>query len=389
MTGLRLRLPTADGSLTEHRLSGAEAIDPPPDPPHGRVAIAAAHVVADPLGPADPTVEASIDWDATLAWRRHLWGSGLGVAEAMDTAQRGMGLDWANSLKLIRRAVAEAKAVGGQIVCGAGTDQLTPDTKVDLDAVIAAYAEQFEAVEAAGGRVVMMASRALARCATGPEDYHRVYGELLRHARAPVILHWLGETFDPALAGYWGASDLATAADVVVDVVTDNADAVDGVKVSVLDAGVEVDLRRRLPRGVRCYTGDDFNFPDLIAGDEHGHSDALLGIFDAIAPVAATALAALDADDMHRYRDLFHPTVALSRHIFASPTYHYKTGLVFLAWLNGHQDHFRMIAGQESARSVVHLAKLLMLADQARLLRDPELAASRMRTLLTLAGVES
>jgi hypothetical protein len=388
VTGLRLRLPTADGTLTEHRLSGAEPIGPPPDPPRGRVAIAAAHVVADPLADADPIVETRIDWDATLAWRRHLWGCGLGVAEAMDTAQRGMGLDWPSSLTLIRRAVAEANAVGGHIVCGAGTDQLIPGGTVDLDAVIAAYAEQFEAIEAAGGRIVMMASRALAQCATSPEDYTRVYGELLRQARKPVILHWLGEAFDPALAGYWGSSDLATACDVAIDVIADNADAVDGVKVSVLDADVEVDLRRRLPHGVRCYTGDDFNFPDLIAGDEHHHSDALLGIFDAIAPVAASALAALDAGDTDRYRDLLDPTVALSRHVFGAPTYHYKTGLVFLAWLNGHQDHFRMIAGQESARSAVHLAKLLVLADRARLLRDPELAASRMRTLLALSGIQ-
>ncbi|HSK90873.1 MAG TPA: dihydrodipicolinate synthase family protein [Euzebyales bacterium] len=388
MTDLRLRLPAADGTLTRYRLSGAEAIDPPPGPPRSRVAIAAAHVVADPLAPADPAVETSIDWDATLAWRRHLWGCGLGVAEAMDTAQRGMGLDWPDSLTLIERAVAEADAVGGEIVCGAGTDHLAPDTTADLDGVIAAYAEQFEAVEAAGGRIVMMASRALARCATTPDDYARVYGELLRQAREPVILHWLGEPFDPALAGYWGSSDLATAADVLVGVITDNADAVDGVKVSVLDAEVEIDIRRRLPRGVRCYTGDDYNFPDLIAGDEHGHSDALLGIFDAIAPVAASALAALDAGDDDRYRDLLDPTMALSRHVFAAPTYHYKTGLVFLAWLNGHQHHFRMIGGQESARSVVHLAKLLVLADRARLLRDPELAAARMRTLLALSGIQ-
>jgi hypothetical protein len=259
---------------------------------------------------------------------------------------------------------------------------------VDLDAVIAAYAEQFEAIEAVGGRIVMMASRALARCATSPEDYALVYGDLLRQAREPVILHWLGEAFDPALAGYWGSSDLAAACDAVVTVIGDNADKVDGIKVSVLDADVEIHLRRRLPQGVRCYTGDDFNFPDLIAGDEHSHSDALLGIFDAIAPVAANALAALDADDTDRYRALLDPTMALSRHTFAAPTYHYKTGLVFLAWLNGHQDHFRMIAGQESARSTVHLAKLLVLADRARLLRDPELAASRMRTLLALSGVQ-
>jgi hypothetical protein len=388
VTDLRLRLPAADGTLTEHRLSGAEPIGPPADPPRGRVAIAAAHVVADALAPADPAVETRIDWDATLAWRRHLWRSGLGVAEAMDTAQRGMGLDWPSSLTLIRRAVAEAKAVGGQIVCGAGTDQLLAGPAVDLDTVIAAYAEQFEAIEAVGGRIVMMASRALARCATSPDDYARVYAELLRQAREPVILHWLGEAFDPALAGYWGSSDPAAACDAVVTVIGDNADKVDGVKVSVLDADIEIAVRRRLPQGVRCYTGDDFNFPDLIAGDEHGHSDALLGIFDAIAPVAATALAALDADDIDRYRDLLDPTVALARHIFAAPTYHYKTGLVFLAWLNGDQDHFRMIAGQESARSVVHLAKLLVLADRARLLRHPELAASRMRTLLALSGIQ-
>ena len=388
MTGLRLRLPAADGTLTEHRLSGAEPIGPPADPPRARVAIAAAHVVADALAPADPAVETRIDWDATLAWRRHLWGCGLGVAEAMDTAQRGMGLDWPSSLALIRRAVAEAKAVGGQIVCGAGTDQLLPGPAVDLDAVIAAYAEQFEAIEAVGGRIVMMASRALARCATSPDDYARVYAELLRQAREPVILHWLGEAFDPALAGYWGSSDLAAACDAIVTVIGDDADKVDGVKVSVLDADIEIAVRRRLPQGVRCYTGDDFNFPDLIAGDEHGHSDALLGIFDAIAPVAATALAGLDAGDTDRYRDLLDPTMALARHIFAAPTYHYKTGLVFLAWLNGDQDHFRMIAGQESARSVVHLAKLLVLADRARLLRDPELAASRMRTLLALSGIQ-
>jgi hypothetical protein len=389
VTGLSLRLPAADGGLTEYRMSGVAPIAPPPDPPRSRVALAAAHVVADPLAAADPAVETSIDWDATLAWRRHLWGCGLGVAEAMDTAQRGMGLDWPNSLTLIQRAVAEAKSVGGEIVCGTGTDHLPPDTPVDVDGVIAAYAEQFEAVEAAGGRIVMMASRGLARCATSPDDYARVYGELLRQAREPVILHWLGEPFDPALAGYWGSADLATAAAVLVDVIADNADAVDGVKVSVLDADVEIAIRRRLPQGVRCYTGDDYNFPALIAGDEQGHSDALLGIFDAIAPVAAAALAALDAGDGDRYGELLRPTMTLSRHIFAAPTYHYKTGLVFLAWLNGHQDHFRMVAGQESARSMVHLAKLLVLADQARLLRDPELAAARMRMLLTLSGIQS
>jgi uncharacterized protein DUF993 len=385
---LRLRLPTADGRLEDYQLSGATPVAPPSAPPRSRVAFAAAHVVADPLAPADPSVEARIDWDATLAWRRQLWSAGLGVAEAMDTAQRGMGLDWPASLRLIERAVREAAAVGGAIVCGAGTDQLPAGATADLQSVIAAYVEQFEAIEAVGGRVVMMASRALARCATGPDDYAKVYGALLLQAQNPVILHWLGETFDPALAGYWGAKDLAAATDVVLDVIADHADRIDGVKVSVLDAETEVEFRRRLPAGVRCYTGDDFHYATLIEGDAQGYSDALLGIFDAIAPVAATALAALDEGDVARYRGLLEPTVTLSRHLFAPPTYHYKTGLVFLAWINGHQRHFRMIGGAESARSVVHLAGLLVLADRAGLLRDPELAASRMRHFLSLAGVD-
>ena len=388
MTGPRLRLPTAEGRLVDHQLSAAPPVTPPPSPPRRRTAFAAAHVVADPLAPADPSTRTRIDWDATLAWRRYLWSTGIGVAEAMDTAQRGVGLDWPTSLELIQRAVSEAAAVGGAIVCGAGTDQLPAEHAADVDTVIAAYAEQFEAIEAAGGRIVMMASRALARCATSPEDYAKVYATLLRQAGQPVILHWLGEAFDPALSGYWGAPDLAAATDVVLDVIAEYAAQVDGIKVSVLDAELEIALRRRLPAGVRCYTGDDFNFPDLIAGDEHGHSDALLGIFDAIAPVAAAALAALDQDDMDSYHDLLEPTLALARHIFAAPTYHYKTGLVFLAWLNGDQDHFRMVAGQESARSVVHLSRLLVLADRARLLRDPELAAVRMRHVLALSGID-
>lgn len=388
MSTLRLRLPTADGRLTVYELSAAAPVAAPPTPPHSRVAFAAAHVVTDPLAAADPAVETRIDWDTTLAWRRHLWSTGLGVAEAMDTAQRGMGLDWPASLELIRRSVSEATAVGGAIVCGAGTDQLPVDADADLDTVIAAYSEQFEAIEAAGGRIVMMASRALARSATSPDDYAKVYGALLRQAAEPVILHWLGDAFDPALAGYWGAPDLSSASAVVLDVIADHAPQVDGVKVSVLDADTEVALRRRLPPGVRCYTGDDFDFPTVIAGDGQGHSDALLGIFDAIAPVAAAALAALDQGDGDRYDQLLAPTLPLSRHIFAAPTYHYKTGLVFLAWLNGYQDHFRMVAGAESMRSIVHLAALLVLADRARLLRDPELAATRMRTVLALSGIE-
>ncbi|HEY6889422.1 MAG TPA: dihydrodipicolinate synthase family protein [Solirubrobacter sp.] len=345
--------------------------------PRTRVAYAAAHVVADPLAGGDPTGPARLDWEATLAFRRHLWAHGLRVAEAMDTAQRGMGLDWAATQELIRRSVAEARAVGGKLACGAGTDQLT--ATASLDDVRRAYAEQVEFVEGEGAPVILMASRALAAAASGADDYRAVYGELLGGASSPVILHWLGEMFDPALAGYWGESP----ADVVVSIIEAHADKVDGIKVSLLDADAEVALRSRLPDGVRMYTGDDYNYPALIRGG----SDALLGIFDAIAPAAAAALHALDEGDVRRYEALLAPTVPLARHIFAAPTPYYKTGVVFLAFLNGHQRHFRMVGGLESGRSVLHLAELFVLADQAGLLRDPELASARMRHVLALAGV--
>jgi hypothetical protein len=306
------------------------------------------------------------------------------VAEAMDTAQRGMGLDWEATRELIRRSVAEAKAVGGQLACGAGTDQLVGG---DLDAVRHAYEEQLAFIEGEGAPVILMASRALARAASGPDDYRSLYGALLEQASEPVILHWLGDMFDPLLTGYWGTSDLDAAADVVIDIIETHAAKVDGIKVSLLDAGREVALRRRLPEGVRMYTGDDFNYPELIRGDDAGYSDALLGIFDAIAPVAAAAMHALDDGDVARYDELLAPTVPLSRHIFAAPTPYYKTGVVFLAYLNGHQNHFRMVGGLESGRSVLHLSELFVLADQAGLLRDPELASERMRHVLALAGV--
>ena len=383
-------LPTADRRLEPYRVGQREPVTPPAgaDPPRSRVAYAAAHVVADPWADADPVGDTCIDWDATLAFRRHLWSAGLGVAEAMDTAQRGMGLDWHAARELIRRTATEAAHERGELVCGVTTDQLPADRPADLDAVRAAYIEQLEAVEHAGARAVIMASRHLAAAATSSDDYLQLYGILLEQVSRPVILHWLGDMFDPALAGYWGHREPKAAADVVVALCADHADAIDGVKVSLLDARFEVALRDRLPAGVRCYTGDDFHYPQLIEGDASGHSDALLGIFDPIAPVAATALRALDDGAVDVYRALLAPTVPLAQQVFAAPTYHYKTGVVFLAYLNGHQDHFRMVGGRESARSVVHLAELFRRADQAGVLADPETAVGRLRPVLALAGVD-
>jgi hypothetical protein len=356
--------------------------------PFNRVAYAAAHVVADPLADVDPWLQPAIDWETTIAFRRHLWRLGFGVAEAMDTAQRGMGLDWPTSLELIRRSLeATADIPGAMMACGAGTDHLIPGPDLALDEVIQAYEEQCAAIEALGGRIILMASRALAACATSPDDYARVYGRILRQVKEPVIIHWLGEMFDPALAGYWGADDHAAAMDVCLAVIADNAAKVDGIKISLLDAEKEVAMRRRLPAGVRMYTGDDFNFAELIAGDGEGYSDALLGIFDAIAPAASAALAALATGDEAGFHDILRPTVPLSRHIFAAPTRFYKTGVVFMAFLNGHQDHFLMVGGQEGARSTLHLAELFRLADRAGLLRDPELACERMRRVLAVRGI--
>ncbi|MEO8303972.1 MAG: dihydrodipicolinate synthase family protein [Betaproteobacteria bacterium] len=364
-------------------------------PGWNRVAFAAAHVVADPRAAIDPWLQTAVDWDATLAFRRHLWSHGFAVAEAMDTAQRGMGLDWPTSLELIRRSVQEARGSPGAVVfSGAGTDHLPSGAKFTLDDIVAAYEEQCAAIEAAGGRIILMASRALAACARSPDDYLRVYGRVLGTVSAPVILHWLGEMFDPALAGYWvGAGGLASdpdharATEVCAAVIHANSAQVDGVKVSLLDEAKEVALRTRLPQGVRMYTGDDFNFAELIGGDATGHSDALLGIFDAIAPAASAALTALAAGDRAGFDAILAPTVPLSRHIFAAPTRFYKTGVVFLAWLNGHQAHFTMVGGQQSARSLVHLCELFRLADAAGLIKDPELAAARMRGFLDVNGV--
>jgi len=382
-----VKLARSDGSTYIYSVSG-EALVPEPRARFAtRIAFAAAHVVLDPLRTAEPLMHPVIDWDATLAYREYLWSLGFGVAEAMDTAQRGMGLDWPLALELIRRSTAAANARGALLASGAGTDHLPAGKKLTLQEVTDAYLEQCEAIESVGGRVILMASRALAAVARHADDYAAVYGAVLAQVREPVILHWLGPMFDPALEGYWGAGDMPGAAENCLSIIRANQEKIDGIKISLLDEELEVTMRRHLPAGVRMYTGDDFNYDRLILGDEHGYSDALLGIFDAIAPAASLALGALDEGDVARYHRLLAPTVPLSRHIFAAPTQHYKAGVVFLAYLNGFQGHFRMVRGLESARSVAHLCELFVLADKAGVLRDPELAIQRMQSFLLLAGV--
>ncbi|GGZ42973.1 dihydrodipicolinate synthase family protein [Streptomyces rochei] len=385
---MTLHLPDAHGTLRAYEPRTDPLALGPGSAFTSRTVFSAAHVVADPYADTTPDSPAAVDWDATLAFRRHLWSHGLGVAEAMDTAQRGMGLDWAGAAELIRRSAAEARACGGRIACGVGTDQLTATAATTLAEVRAAYEEQLAVVEESGAQAILMASRALAATAKGPEDYLEVYGHLLRQAAEPVILHWLGPMFDPALEGYWGSSDLDAATGTFLEVIAAHPDKVDGIKVSLLDARREVDLRRRLPQGVRCYTGDDFHYPELIAGDEQGFSHALLGIFDPLGPLAAEAVRVLDTGNTEGFRALLDPTVALSRHLFRAPTRYYKTGVVFLAWLAGHQDHFSMVGGLQSARSLPHLARAYELADGLGLFPDPKRAEERMRTLLSLYGVD-
>ena len=375
-TVLTIRLPSGDYAVREPGQFEK------PKAPFTRRALAAAHVVADPLSTKEPWLEAAIDWEATLAYRRHLWSWGFGVAEAMDTAQRGMGLDWKNSLELIRRTVTEG---GGFVASGAGTDHL-PAGVHSLSDIIAAYEEQCAAIEKLGGRIILMASRALAASAKSPDDYGKVYERILSQVREPVIIHWLGEMFDPALEGYWGQRDHSAAMEVCLSILEKHARKVDGIKISLLDKGKEVAMRRKLPNGVRMYTGDDFNFAELIEGDERGYSDALLGIFDAIAPAASQALAFLAQKRTAEYHEVLAPTVPLSRHIFGAPTRFYKTGVVFMAWLNGHQDHFVMVGGQQSARNIQHLSELFRLADAAGLLMEPPLACARMKQLLAVHG---
>jgi len=391
---LSIRLPGADRRLEAYTLSMAPPLaTAAPKRPFTRIAYSAAHVVADPFATVDPWLTAALDWDATIAYRQRLWSLGLGVAEAMDTAQRGMGLDWPTSLELIRRSLDAARDHPGALVAsGCGTDHLDFDAATTIDDVIRAYEEQMAAIESLGGKLIVMASRALARVATSAADYERVYDRILMQSKQPVILHWLGDMFDPALAGYWGSADVDTAMATALGVIAANPGKVDGIKISLLDKDKEIAMRRRLPAGVRMYTGDDFNYAELIAGDGVGaatnqqHSDALLGIFDAIAPAASAALVALSDGEVERFHAILAPTVPLSRHIFQAPTRFYKTGIVFLAWLNGHQSHFTMVGGQQSARSLGHFAEIFRLADRAGLIEQPELAVARMKNLLALHG---
>lgn len=384
----RVRLPMPDGRLRQHELGEPTSFTKPDGPLTSRRAFAAAHVVADPLADNSPIANANLDWDATLAFRHHLWSHGLAVAEAMDTAQRGMGLGWPVTRELIRRSLAEAAAVGGDIACGAGTDQLSAEIPASLDEIVGAYEEQLEFIERYGGQAVVMGSRHLAAIARGPEDYQEVYGRVLSQATRPVIVHWLGEMFDPALHGYWGGVGIDEATKSFLAILTENADKVDGVKISLLDQSREIDLRRRLPGGLHMYTGDDFDYPTLIRGDDEHYSDAFLGAFDLIAPAASAAIQALDVDDVARFDEILEPTLPLARHVFSEPTFYYKTGVVFMAYLCGHQQHFRMVNALEGARSVVHLAEHFILADRAGLLPDPERAADRMARVLAVAGID-
>ncbi|MFO0988193.1 MAG: dihydrodipicolinate synthase family protein [Alphaproteobacteria bacterium] len=386
-----IRLPAKDGRVEDYATKPPrkfpKAAPAAGGKPFNRVAYAAAHVVADPLADNDPWLTPAVDWETTLKFRSHLFSLGLAVAEAMDTAQRGMGLDWPTSLELIRRSVALAKAEGGTVASGAGTDHLAPAPSLTLADVIAAYEEQCAAVEKAGGRIILMASRALAACAKSPDDYAKVYGRILSQVKEPVLIHWLGEMFDPALEGYWGDRDHWKAMETCLGILKANAPKVDGIKISLLDKDKEIAMRRRLPKGVRMYTGDDFNYAELIAGDAEGHSDALLGIFDAIAPAASAALGELARGAEKSFHEILAPTVPLSRHIFKAPTRFYKTGVVFMAYLSGLQEHFVMVGGQQSARSLLHLAELFRLADAAGLLADPDEACARMRRVLAVHGM--
>jgi hypothetical protein len=384
---LTLKLPTALGTMATYRVEGVPLDVRAPARPFSRIAYSAAHVVADPLRAGELNAAPAIDWERTLEYRRYLLQQGLGIAEAMDTAQRGMGLPWSSALELITRTIEGTRDIPGALIAsGCGTDHVPLETVTNCDQVIRAYAEQLEAVQRVGGRVILMASRALARVARSPDDYRRVYREVLAMCDQPVILHWLGEMFDPELAGYWGALDYESAAQVCLDVIGSSVDHVDGIKISLLDDTKEIAFRRRLPPGVKMYTGDDFNYPALIAGDEAGYSHALLGIFDAIAPAASRALAALADDDRKTFNALLAPTVPLSRHIFRVPTQYYKTGVVFLAYLNGFQDHFFMPGGHHGMRPPAYLADVFRLADQAGLLRDPGDAVTRIGKVMAPLG---
>ena len=378
----------AAGGLTRWELSAAPAFRRPTGPLRSRVAYAAAHVVPRVAGDNVPGAPADVDWDTTLAFRHHVWSWGLGVADAMDTAQRNMGLDEKATRELIARSAAEARAAGGALVVGVNTDHVDDDV-LSLPAIVDAYVEQLHYAEDQGVGTVLMASRHLARTASSPADYVQVYRQVLARAGAPVVLHWLGEAFDPQLAGYFGSRHIPTCIDTVVQIMTENVGRVRGIKMSLLDAGHEVALRSRLPEGTTMFTGDDFNYVGLIAGDGRRHSDALLGAFAAVAPNASAAIQALDAGDPAEYQRILGPTEELARHIFAAPTFHYKTGVAFLSWLNGHQPAFSMVGGLHSARSLPHLSTLVRLADHASALEVPDTAAERWKAYLALHGIRS
>ncbi|KLK90006.1 hypothetical protein AA309_28095 [Microvirga vignae] len=353
-----------------------------------RTVYAAAHVVADSIAQTKPWQSSKVDWDATLKFRHHLWGLGLKIAEAMDTSQRGMGLDWHGAKELIKRSLQEAKTVpGADLACGAGTDHLDPANVRSLDDVVAAYEEQLGHVEACGGRAILMASRALCKVAKSKDDYLYVYDRIISQAADKVILHWLGEMFDPHLAGYWASSDVDVAMATCIELINAHPGKIEGIKISLLERSHEEKMRALLPADVKMYTGDDFNYADLIEGDGKHHSHALLGIFDPIAPAAAAAMDCLAKGDSAGYHAILDPTVELSRRIFEAPTQYYKAGVVFLAWLNGFQNHFRMVGGMESARGILHYSEIFRLADRARLLVDPDLAVERMRQFNALNGV--
>lgn len=381
---MNIALPDTTGRLTDYTLTGQPIAAARLGKSPARTVYSAAHVVADPFTANDPSGRATVDWEKTMEFRRYLAGLGLGIAEAMDTAQRGMGLDWPGALELIRRTREELP--DALVANGCGTDHLDLATVTSLDDVRRAYLEQADAIQKLGGRIILMASRALVRVAKGPEDYVKIYSDVLSACDEPVILHWLGDMFDPQLAGYWGSADFDPAMQTALAVIGENTAKVDGIKISLLDKEKEIRMRRRLPAGVKMYTGDDFNYPELIEGDEEGFSHALLGIFDPLAPAAAYAVERLGEGDKAGFRATLDPTVPLARLIFRAPTQYYKTGVVFLAWLNGFQDHFIMLNGAQAMRPLPYFVDLFRHADQCGLLRDPELAVERMKKLLALYG---
>ena len=381
---MKIHLPDASGIFTHYSLQGTPISQASLGANPARVVYSAAHVVSDPYSANDPTGVASVDWEKTMEFRHYLAGLGLGIAEAMDTAQRGNGLDWLSALELIRRTRQELP--DALVANGVGTDHLNANDARNLDDVYRAYMVQLEAVQKADARVILMASRALARVATGPDDYIKIYTDILSACDHPVILHWLGEMFDPGLAGYWGHSNFNGAVETALAIIEANAPKVDGIKISLLDSNKEISMRRRLPGGVKMYTGDDFNYPELIEGDGQGFSHALLGIFDPLAAAAAYAVSKLGEGDTGAFRATLDPTVPLARHIFRAPTQHYKTGVVFLAWLNGFQDHFIMLNGAQAMRPLPYFVDCFKMADKCDLLRNPELAIWRMKTLLKLYG---